>query len=248
MRDLADTTAAPEGPAAAVPETLIGPNAVLQMIAPLQARLGREAAASLLCRAGLSELPDGSAMIPEAQAACLHQRLRTECPETAQAILREAGLGTGAYILAHRIPPPAQAVLRLLPARLAARVLARAIARHAWTFAGSGRFRIVPRAEWASAPSLHAAAAPRCVAAMSPRPSGPRPDGQGRPARAPVLVFEIADNPVVRGEQAETPICHWHVAVFEALFRSLVSPGAQVRETACCAAGALACRFEITLS
>ncbi|MCU0802464.1 MAG: hypothetical protein MUD11_11940 [Rhodobacteraceae bacterium] len=58
-------------------------------------------------------------------------------PARADALLAAAGLAVGDYILAHRIPPLAQRVLRLLPAALSARLLARAIARHAWTFAGS---------------------------------------------------------------------------------------------------------------
>ncbi|SEA79434.1 bacteriochlorophyll 4-vinyl reductase [Rubrimonas cliftonensis] len=54
-------------------------------------------------------------------------------------------------------------------------------------------------------------------------------------------VVEIAGNPLAVGG------CRWHAAVFEGLFAALVSPRAQVRETACCAAGAPACRFEIVL-
>jgi bacteriochlorophyll 4-vinyl reductase len=38
------------------------------------------------------------------------------------------------------------------------------------------------------------------------------------------VVFEIADNPVVRGEHSETPLCHWHAAVFERLFSALCGP------------------------
>lgn len=53
--------------------------------------------------------------------------------------------------------------------------------------------------------------------------------------------IEIAANPLAAGP------CTWHCGVFEQLFQALVTPAAQVRETACCAAGAAACRFEITL-
>jgi len=42
----------------------------------------------------------------------------------------------------NRIPRAAQLVLRLLPAAPAGRILAGAIVRNAWTFAGSGRFRV----------------------------------------------------------------------------------------------------------
>ena len=62
-------------------------------------------------------------------------------PEAPAAVIsREAGRLTGDYLLAHRIPASAQRVLKKLPRRLAARLLVAAIARHAWTFAGSGAF------------------------------------------------------------------------------------------------------------
>jgi len=120
---------------------------------------------------------------------------------------RAAGRRTGDYIRIHRIPRRAQALLRVLPARLSARLLARAIARHAWTFAGSGRFRVASRAP---------------------------------------LVFEIADNPLVCGEHAAAPVCHWHAAVFARLYTRLVARDYTCVETACCATGAPACRFALT--
>jgi len=58
-------------------------------------------------------------------------------------------------------------------------------------------------------------------------------------------VCAIHDNPMVRGETADHGLCHWHTAVFERLFATLVHPCASARETACCAMGAPACRFEI---
>ncbi len=61
------------------------------------------------------------------------------------------------------------------------------------------------------------------------------------------LVFELYDNPVVRGEQADAPICHWHAAVFQRLFNSLVDKDITCQETACCATGSDCCRFELDL-
>ena len=58
----------------------------------------------------------------------------------ANATLAEAGRRTADYILANRIPGPAQALLKILPAGPAARILVRAIGANAWTFAGSSRF------------------------------------------------------------------------------------------------------------
>jgi divinyl protochlorophyllide a 8-vinyl-reductase len=55
-------------------------------------------------------------------------------------VLRDAGRRTADYLLANRIPKPVQAVLKLLPPRMAAMILVSAIRRNAWTFAGSGVF------------------------------------------------------------------------------------------------------------
>jgi divinyl protochlorophyllide a 8-vinyl-reductase len=63
-------------------------------------------------------------------------------------LARAAGQRTAAYLLAHRIPKPLQAVLRHTPAALAARVLLSAIQRNAWTFVGSGRFTVQPGRPW----------------------------------------------------------------------------------------------------
>ena len=60
----------------------------------------------------------------------------------AAAVLAQAGRGTARYILAHRIPQPVQHLLCALPAPWAAKSLSKAISAHAWTFVGSGRFRV----------------------------------------------------------------------------------------------------------
>ena len=120
----------------------IGPNAVLQLVPVLDAHLGTDQRCALLAEAGIGILPDGTAMIDEAPVARLHQALRIRHPAVARRLARRAGLATGNYILKNRIPLPAQRLLRTLPAWLSARLLARAIAQHAWTFAGSGHFRV----------------------------------------------------------------------------------------------------------
>ena len=122
---------------------LIGPNAILQLMPVLVARLGASRADKLLQIAAISSLPDGTAMIPQEDAAYLHQTIRAHEPDRADQILQEAGEHTADYILAHRIPMIAQMILKALPAPLAARLLSRAITQHAWTFAGSGHFRAV---------------------------------------------------------------------------------------------------------
>ncbi|HSF64122.1 MAG TPA: bacteriochlorophyll 4-vinyl reductase [Paracoccaceae bacterium] len=185
---------------------LIGPNALLQLISVLDRHEGRATRDLLFEAAGVAPPPPDAGMWPEDQAGAVHRMVRQALPDRADGLLRLAGQATADYILANRIPAVAQVLIRALPGPLAARVLSGAIERHAWTFAGSGRFRIVSR----------------------------------RP-----LVFEVAGNPLIRGEVALHPMCHWHAAVFERLFRRLVWRRAVVEEAACAAVGAPACRFEI---
>ncbi len=86
-----------------------------------------------------------TAMVRETEVAALHGRLRGELGEdAARRAAHAAGMKTGDYLLAHRIPRRVQAVLRRLPAALASRVLLAAIRRNAWTFCGSGRFAALP--------------------------------------------------------------------------------------------------------
>jgi divinyl protochlorophyllide a 8-vinyl-reductase len=188
------------------PHGRIGPNALTQLLPLLEKAGGVELRETLLARAGVFEMPDMTGLIDEEPVARLHRAMRAEMPELAPSLAWEAGVRTADYILAHRIPKPVQAVLKRLPAWAAGPVLSKAIAKNAWTFAGSGRFVVV---------------------------------------RAWPAVFEIHDNPVVRGEHAEGPLCHWHAGVFERLYRVLVSDRARAREVACCACGAAACRFEV---
>ncbi len=125
------------------PPGQIGPNAILQLVEVLDARIGEPGRRAFWRRAELAEPPDGDRMVDERPVAQLHQALRQEFPTMAPALAAEAGRRTGDYILAHRIPAMAQRVLRALPAWLAARALTRAIGQHAWTFTGSGAFRVV---------------------------------------------------------------------------------------------------------
>lgn len=119
---------------------LIGPNAVLQVAWAMEASIGAAAAREVLEVAGIDRLPSGEAMISEAEALRLHQALVMLHPAAAEAIVTEAAIGTADYIIANRIPGFAAFALRWLPAPIAARLLMRAIERHAWTFVGAGAF------------------------------------------------------------------------------------------------------------
>jgi divinyl protochlorophyllide a 8-vinyl-reductase len=80
-------------------------------------------------------------MVDEADVARLHRTVRQMFSRNAaEGLLLRAGDLTGEYVLAHRIPRPVRTLLPWLPDRAAANLLCAAIRRHAWTFAGSGRF------------------------------------------------------------------------------------------------------------
>lgn len=136
-------TAAVSHPAPGAAVARIGPNAILQVTDALLAACGAERTRELYEAAGLAaylgDPPSG--MVDEREVMRLHAVLRARLPEPAlRRIAWDAGTTTGDYLLAHRIPRVAQRVLRALPPSLASRALLAAIARHAWTFAGSGTF------------------------------------------------------------------------------------------------------------
>lgn len=142
-----------EGPILAASEAkmadapaLIGPNAILQALPVMERVLGTEESAKVLREARICALPTGETMIPEIDAMRLHHALSMRDPFDAIEIAREAGVGTADYIIANRIPRAAVRLLRWLPAKLAAPLLMKAIAKHAWTFIGSGHF--APKGGW----------------------------------------------------------------------------------------------------
>lgn len=183
---------------------LIGPNAILQLLPLLEQAVGVHATQQLLLHAN-AHLPTGEEMIPEGEAARLHHSIRETLPNMATELAENSGIATADYILAHRIPKPAQILLKLLPPGLSARALSKAITAHSWTFAGSGTFEAVT--PWS---------------------------------------FEIENNPLIRGEHSDTPLCTWHAAVFGRLYRKLVHPKIICREITCAAQGGHdCCRFEL---
>lgn len=131
---------------AAMGAALIGPNAVLQTVAAMEARLGHAETLAILADAQIEGLPSGDRMIPEVHALRLHRWLALHDPLGSFTIAEEAGSRTADYIIANRIPPPAVWLLRRLPAHLAAPLLMAAIRKHAWTFIGAGVF--APQGAW----------------------------------------------------------------------------------------------------
>jgi len=188
----------------------IGPNAIIQMAAALEQSLGRASTEQMLRGVGLGSYIEAlpQHMVDEREVIALHSAVREQlAAPQAHEVAWQAGLATGDYLLAHRIPRMAQRALRVLPASLASRVLLKAITQHAWTFAGSGHFE-----------ARH-----------------------GRP-----VVVTIGDCAICRQARATEPTCDYYSATFTRLFAELVHPRAVAREVACIAAGAPACRFEIS--
>ena len=124
--------------------SLIGPNAIIQFGEAVAALEGAAGLERLFTQAGqktyLSHPP--TALVPEADVLRLHtefRRFATDSRRRSASWL--AGRRTADYILAHRIPGFAQAIILRLPRFIAAPLLGAAIAKHAWTFTGSGRFQ-----------------------------------------------------------------------------------------------------------
>lgn len=131
--------------AAAIAEAFgrIGPNAITRVAEALSAMEGAGAVRRVFSRAGLQRylLHVPTDMVDETHVTRLHRALVDDLgAPRAREIGRLAGQHTADYLLANRIPMLAQRVLHILPASIASRLLARAIARNAWTFAGTGTF------------------------------------------------------------------------------------------------------------
>jgi divinyl protochlorophyllide a 8-vinyl-reductase len=147
------------------PGSRIGPNAITQLAASLDAALPADAVDALFAEAGLAAYrrTPPVRMVEEREVAILHQVLRARLdPTRLAAAAWEAGLRTGDYLLANRIPRPVQWLLRALPARL----LCAAIRRHAWTFVGHGAFAVRP----GNPVRLAVAGCPLCRGARLDRP------------------------------------------------------------------------------
>jgi divinyl protochlorophyllide a 8-vinyl-reductase len=60
--------------------------------------------------------------------------------------------------------------------------------------------------------------------------------------------FVLRENPLVAGEKANAPVCHFHACLLEELFSALIHPRLVCHEVACLARGDEACIFEFTMA
>ncbi len=212
----------PAGAAGPAAVARIGPNAILRLVEALDERYGREKTEAVFQAAGqhehLAVLPD--AMVDERSITALYTSLPAQLgfAEAAE-VSAHAGLLTGEYLLAQRIPLAAQRVMKLMPAALAARTLLAAIDMHSWTFAGSGTFD---------------------------RHHVERAGGGGGGCSRVYWCLSIANCPLCRGAAFAVPVCAYYAATFERIFRQVVATSARVAETECQANGATACVFEVS--
>lgn len=97
-------------------------------------------------RAALEESTDGGAAaegptVPEADAAALLRAVRRELPALSARAQRVAGRETAEALLGAQLSARGRGMLSRAPWPIAAWLLGRWADQHAWTFAGSGRFR-----------------------------------------------------------------------------------------------------------
>ena len=131
----------------AVERGRVGPNAIIRVAEALTETDGEEMARQVLADAGLAHYLDQppTEMVDEREVIALQVALRRCLGVTAaRGIARDAGRRTGDYLLARRIPRPAQFLLKRLPPKLAAKTLLKAIRGNAWTFVGTGVFAADP--------------------------------------------------------------------------------------------------------
>ncbi|MCR9257908.1 MAG: bacteriochlorophyll 4-vinyl reductase [Alphaproteobacteria bacterium] len=123
----------------------IGPNAIIQTLAVLDDRYGADFAHACADQAGIAAWHDRppTDMVAEEPVALLFRAIRDRLSDkAARSVAIEAGHRTADYIYANRIPGVAKLILKLLPTAMGLKMLSGAIARHAWTFAGSADFKI----------------------------------------------------------------------------------------------------------
>lgn len=134
---------APAAGATATPaDHRVGPNAVIQTRAALQALCGSAVCDSIFDAAGLGRL-DARRLEQLVEARLVNDLneavVRQLPPALAREVMAHAGALTADYVMAHRIPSAVRRLLPRLPRPLARRLLLAAIGKHAWTFAGHAR-------------------------------------------------------------------------------------------------------------
>ncbi len=121
----------------------IGPNSIIQTVAALREQYDSAMVDAWLRQTGRADLLAAMPghMLPESEFGAMMADLRDWLGmAAAKRVLERSGDLTAEYVATNRVPAPIRRILPLLPPGLGLRIFLPAIARHAWTFAGSGRF------------------------------------------------------------------------------------------------------------
>lgn len=118
-------------------------NMILPIHDVLQRFVGVDERDRMFQEAGLKFLPTPQDPVRERLVAQLHQAVRNELPDLWPDIMRTAGEQAGQVVLDFRLDASARDLLRRLPWSLATWMLVRTTTQNAWTFSGSGEFRVL---------------------------------------------------------------------------------------------------------
>ena len=126
----------------------VSPLAANAVISAGQLHLGDVRMDEIIQEAELFRVPAETEPLREEKAAKLHVTLfRTE-PDHAEAILSEAGRETAKAMISTQLSTRARAMLTAAPWTVGAWLLGRWAGQHAWMFAGSGVFSVLPDMEF----------------------------------------------------------------------------------------------------
>lgn len=129
-------------------EGFLSPMAANSVIAAGAAHLGAERMEAIQQEAELFRAPAETEPLREEKAGRLHLTLFREAPEQAEAILGDAGRATADAMMETQLSRRARAMLSAAPWTVGAWLLGRWATQHAWMFAGSGVFSVLPEMEF----------------------------------------------------------------------------------------------------
>lgn len=120
----------------------VGPHMVTCLDGVLRSRASERTAQEILSEARLPHSPADAVPVREGSAALYHRITRDRFGAEADVIFDIAGRHAGEVMLAKQLPARAKTLLKSAPWTISAWMLTRAMAQHAWLFAGSGAFEI----------------------------------------------------------------------------------------------------------
>ena len=121
---------------------LISPALVLHLAEAVRDGLGGTALAEMLDAAEMDHLPTGAELVPEAKVLMFHNALRDLYPDRAAELLIAGGEQSALDLMAEEISDRATAMLKSAPWPIAAWLISKTIKKSAWTFSGTGAFRV----------------------------------------------------------------------------------------------------------